>query len=100
MRVATFNVRWGPPSYGCFKLNTNGSWRARDNVASGGGVRRDHRGDWQWGFNVKLGHCSIEEAKLWVLIIGLRQTWDKGCRVLSVEVDSFTIYNRITKDDL
>ena len=32
--------------------------------------------------------------------IGLRQTWDKGYRILSVEVDSLTIYNWITKDDL
>ena len=41
MKVATFRVGWRPPSYGCFKLNTDGRWRARDNVAGGGGVLRD-----------------------------------------------------------
>ena len=50
--------------------------------------------------NEKLGHCSIDEAELWALIIGLLQAWDKGCRILLVEVDSLTIYKWITKDDL
>ena len=78
----------------------DGCWHVRDNVASGGGVLRHHNGDWQWGFNVKFGHCSIEEAELLALIIRLRQAWDKGCWVLSIEVDSLTIYNWIPKDDL
>ena len=72
MRVVTFSVGWRPPSSRCFNLNTDGCWRAQDNVAGGGGVLRDQRGDWQWGFNVKLGHYSIEEADLWALIIRIR----------------------------
>ena len=78
MRVATFSIGWRSLSFDCFKFNTDGCWRVRDSVASGGGVLRDHCGDWQWGFNVKVEQCSFEEAELWALIIGLRQAWDIG----------------------
>ena len=33
---------------------------------------RDHDGNWIWGFSMKLGHCTIEEAELWALLHGLR----------------------------
>ena len=36
MRVVTFSVGWRPPSSRCFNFNTDGCWRAQDNVAGGG----------------------------------------------------------------
>ena len=69
--VLTIWVGCIPPPPSWTTLNTVGCVNIITNAASGGGLLRDHIGNWIVGFSVNLGSCSILEVELWELIIGI-----------------------------
>ncbi|KAK8609377.1 hypothetical protein V6N13_061826 [Hibiscus sabdariffa] len=59
------------PPIGWVKLNCDGTYRAGDGTTSCGGVFRDSKGAWLYGFFKFIGCCSIVEAELWGIFVGL-----------------------------
>ena len=49
-RISTF-IKWVSPPLGWFKLNTDGSSLGNPGMARGGGVIRNHVGEWVGGFS-------------------------------------------------
>ena len=82
---------WILPQEGWVKLNTDSCCRGDTNHAAGGGVLRNCSDDWLGGFSVRIGECSVVEAKIWALIYGLRLAWAKGIKFLSIEIDSLQV---------
>ena len=58
---------WRKPPKGWAKLNTDGSALGNLGKARGGGLIRDHNGDWIIGFSRSLGSTNSFIAKLWAL---------------------------------
>ncbi|KAK8630158.1 hypothetical protein V6N13_078964 [Hibiscus sabdariffa] len=79
---------WIPPEDGWLKLNADGARASLDGRASCGGVLRDHNGSWIRGFSKFIGRCSVVEAELWGIAVGMELAWSMGCRQLIVELDS------------
>jgi hypothetical protein len=48
-------IKWVSPPLGCFKLNTDGSSLGNPGLAGGGGVIRNHAGEWVGGFSRAIG---------------------------------------------
>ena len=67
-------------------------------MAGGGGVARDHQGNWKGGFFVNLGWCTTGEAEFWAAIHGLRFAWEQGIRLLVMETNSTQICTWITQN--
>lgn len=65
------NVRWIPPSEGCFKVNTDGS-HSRLGISSYGGLIRNSQGAMINGFYCKLGSGNALWAELWGLWFGIK----------------------------
>ena len=84
-------VGWEPPWLGWVKLNTDGCCKREFNIASGGGILRDNKGNWMGGFSIMLGLCAVPEAELWAMVHGVRLTREMGVRRLVVEVDALPI---------
>ena len=67
-------------------LNIDGCLKIVNNQAGAGGLLRDHSGICVYGFSVLLGTCSIIEVELWALLHGLNIAWNRGVRLLEIEV--------------
>jgi hypothetical protein len=48
-------IKWVVPPLGWFKLNTDGSSLGNPGLAEGGGIIRNHEGDWVGGFSWAIG---------------------------------------------
>ncbi|KAK9128967.1 hypothetical protein Syun_017764 [Stephania yunnanensis] len=59
------STTWEPPSMGWVKLNSDGVVRQDDSIAGAGGLARDDKGSFMWGFSVNIGKCLLLTAKLW-----------------------------------
>ncbi len=58
-------VKWTPPPLGWFKLNTDGSSLGNPRLAGGGGVIRNHLGEWVGGFSRAIGFTtSVQQFRL------------------------------------
>jgi hypothetical protein len=57
-------IKWSPPPLGWFKLNTDGSSLGNPGMAGGGGVIRNHFGDWVGGFSRAIGFTTSVQAEL------------------------------------
>ena len=64
-------VAWRKPPVDWAKLNTNGSALGYLRKVAGGGLIRDHNGDWVTGFARSLGYTNSFLAELWALRDGL-----------------------------
>lgn len=53
-------------------LNTDDSVQEDSRNAAVGGVLRDEKGEWIFGYNKYLGKCSIFDAELWGILDGLK----------------------------
>lgn len=62
---------------------------------SAGGLARDHKGLWQFGFVRKLGWGSILKAEIWAIFMGLQCAWDRGYRSVIIESDSLLAVTKI-----
>ncbi|KAH9720545.1 proline transporter 2 [Citrus sinensis] len=83
-------IYWQPPRWPVLKLNTDGALKS-SGLASAGGLVRNYCGEWVCGFSMNLGSCSIMEAQLWGLYQGLKIAWERGFRLLQVEVDNLGV---------
>lgn len=77
-------------------MNTDGACK-RTGASSGGGVIRDHKEAWIFGFGMNIGHCSVTVAELWGLYHGLKLAWEHGIRWLVVEIDSLCVTELVRK---
>uniref|UniRef100_A0A2N9IH06 RNase H type-1 domain-containing protein n=1 Tax=Fagus sylvatica TaxID=28930 RepID=A0A2N9IH06_FAGSY len=71
-----------------FKLNTDGSSLGNPGLAGGGGVIRNHVGDWVGGFSRVIGVTTSVQAELRALKDGLNLAIDLGILHLEIEMDS------------
>lgn len=78
-------MRWKPPKNGFLKLNIDGAWKAEGDKSGIGGVFRDERGKWEFGFSKRIEAGSAEAAELLAIREGVQIAWD--CNYLQVEVE-------------
>lgn len=81
-------IHWKALDPGILKLNCDGAVGHHGDVAAGGGVLRDHRGDLILAFASPLGHTSALEAKIRAIHIGINLVRLKRCRKVIIETDS------------
>ena len=84
---------------GWFKLNTDGSSLGNPGLAGGGGIIRNHVGDWVGGFSRAIGITTSVQAELRALKDGLNLAIDLRILNLEVEMDSLVaveLVNSIT----
>ncbi|KAK8635385.1 hypothetical protein V6N13_004123 [Hibiscus sabdariffa] len=63
---------WSPPPPGWIKMNDDGVQWGSVGCFACGGVARGNGGEWVFGYNKGIGLCSIKEAELWGILIGMR----------------------------
>ncbi|KAL2470879.1 RNase H domain-containing protein [Abeliophyllum distichum] len=80
-------ITWRKPKDGWSKLNTDGALKGCG-LAAEGGVIRNKLGNIKWNYYDFYGTCSILEAELKAVAIGLQLCWQKDARKVWVEVDS------------
>ncbi|KAK8604907.1 hypothetical protein V6N13_082372 [Hibiscus sabdariffa] len=90
---------WTLPRRGWVRLNGDGAVRLSDGAAAVGGVLRSDSGVWLFGFVCSLGKCSILNAELWAIYLGLMYAWNRGYRKVEVQSDSRDAIHCITKVD-
>lgn len=83
----TRNV-WQKPQNGWIKLNTDGSFSSDGLSASIGGLRRDSKGHWLFGFKMKLFTSEILQIEAAAIVSGLKVAWNKGYRRVELECDN------------
>ncbi|KAE8655964.1 hypothetical protein F3Y22_tig00117012pilonHSYRG00121 [Hibiscus syriacus] len=88
-------VTWEAPKNGNFKLNTDGACKGNPGISGAGGILRDERSNWMFGFFTHLRTCSSVAAELYVIRIGLSVAWDHGFRAIECEVDARVALNLI-----
>ncbi|WCJ28598.1 Polynucleotidyl transferase ribonuclease H-like superfamily protein [Euphorbia peplus] len=81
-------IRWAPPENNWFKLNSDGCSKGNPGLAGAGGVIRDNKSKWIFGFMFNIGNCSAVQSELWGILKGLMLAWDVGIKHLIVESDS------------
>ncbi|KAL6528599.1 hypothetical protein OROMI_029244 [Orobanche minor] len=86
------SMRWSPPALNWVKLNTDGSTRPYSNQGAIGGVLRDERGSWIWGFFQKIQTPSVDESEPRALVHGLTLAWENRVERLEVEIDSENVW--------
>nr|GLL46072.1 uncharacterized protein LOC107462117 [Ipomoea trifida] len=92
-------IRWTKPPDGWTKMNIDGSRDTLTGHASCGGLLRDVNGNWLLGFKAKVGHCSIEEAKAWSILKGLKTIWNHGYRKVIIESDAKRVVDWINASE-
>jgi hypothetical protein len=88
-------VKWNPPPVGWFKLNTDGSSLGNPGLARGGGVIRNHLGDWVGGFSRAIGFTTSVQAELRALKDGLLLAINLEILNLEIEMDSLVAVDLI-----
>ena len=86
-RIST-PIKWVAPPLGWFKLNTDGSSLGNPGLAGGGGIIRNHVGDWVGGFSRAIGITTSVQAEFRALKDGLNLAIDLGIFNLEIEMDS------------
>ena len=97
--VVSIPIKWVAPPLGWFKLNTDGSSLGNPGLARGGGIIRNHLGDWVGGFSRAIGYTTSVQAELRALKDGLILAIDLGILNLEIEMDSLVaveLLNSIT----
>ena len=84
-------VGWVKPPMGWVKLNTDGSAIGSTGCAGGGGVIRNHEGQWLRGFARPLGSSNSCTAELWALRDGLLLAIEMGLNNIIIEMDALSI---------
>ncbi|KAL6555875.1 hypothetical protein OROHE_007149 [Orobanche hederae] len=89
------SFKWSLPPLGWFKLNIDGSIQTHRNLGGIGGLLRDDRGDWMWGFCRKISMPTVDEIELKALLHGLNYAWERRIPQLEVELDSKNVFDLI-----
>ena len=86
--------KWSSHPEGWFCLNTDGSLKSSQGMATCGGLLRDHHGRWKIGFAKKV-RCTITfVAELWGVLQGLRIARDQGMQNILLQVDSESVVKK------
>lgn len=65
-----------------------------------GGLLHNHMGNVIFSFSVNIGNCSVINAKLWAILIGVKISWSRGFKFLIVKSDSQSAIDLLAKDCL
>lgn len=82
------HLRWNPPSIGFQELNIDGSAKGNLDMASAGGLIRDHRGAWIGSFNRAISYTHLMTTELWDLRDGLTLARNLDIKKLLIEIDA------------
>ncbi|KAE8680197.1 hypothetical protein F3Y22_tig00111392pilonHSYRG00432 [Hibiscus syriacus] len=69
---------WSPPPMNWVKVSSDEARNKEPDFVFCGGVLRNSEGAWLRGFSKFIGSCSIDDAELWGILIGLMCAWDYG----------------------
>ena len=72
-------------------MNSDGSVINNPDKAGGGGLFRDHEGNWVKGYARGIGHTNSFLAELWALRDGLNIAREMGVSNLIIELDALSI---------
>lgn len=81
-------IRWHAPKEDWIKLNVDGASKGNLGVAGGGGVFRDHYGNWIKAFACYLGWCTSIRVEILSLLKGLRTAKELRFTKVEVHMDS------------
>ncbi|MBA0575383.1 hypothetical protein Golob_024045, partial [Gossypium lobatum] len=76
-------------------LNTDGVVQLESGNATARGVVHDANGDWIFGYNRRLGKCSIFNAELWGILEGLGLIQRRGHNEVIIQSDSLEVVKDI-----
>lgn len=79
---------WSAPDPGVVKLNCDGAVGCLGEIAAAGGILRDHLGGFILGFASGLGECSVVEAEIHAIQMGIKLANLKRIRKMIIETDS------------
>lgn len=89
----TGSIRWNPPSYDWFKVNTNGAFYEVFGLDACGAVIIDNQSRRRGGVVRNAGRCNMLDAEMW----SLNLAWDLGSRHVVIESDFLRLVNLINK---
>ena len=89
-----------PPPFPYLKLNTDRRALGNPGPAGVGGVLRDHRGQWISDFSLYGGFATNNMAKLAAVRQGLEMAWNKGYKLLHLELDSKVVLSWLTNHNI
>ncbi|KAK0580349.1 hypothetical protein LWI29_000920 [Acer saccharum] len=89
-------LAWSPPPQDWVKINVDGSRNPVEGSIAAGGVIRDHKKKWLYGFALNKGLGSVIEAELWGALEGLKLAWMAGYKKVVLETDSQNAVNLLT----
>ncbi|XP_019457635.1 PREDICTED: uncharacterized protein LOC109358024 [Lupinus angustifolius] len=81
------DICWQRPDIGTIKINVDGSCIRSSLIMGGGGVIRDHAGQWLSGFSANFGVGSAILAELLAMDHGLKLAWELGFKKVHLESD-------------
>ncbi|KAH9322708.1 hypothetical protein KI387_017347 [Taxus chinensis] len=90
-------IKWSKPERGRVKLNFDGASKGNPGLARGGGIIRDHDGDWILAYAGPLGIQSNNVAEARALLWGVNLAREKGIKNILIEGGSLLITNAISK---
>lgn len=92
-------LAWNPPDKGWVTINVDGAFDNKKQVASCGGLIRDHNGRFIHGFMHHIGKGDSLNAQLWACVMGLKGAWDARFRRAIMETNSLQIVRMFENDD-
>ena len=93
-------VTWQPPQIGWFKVNVDGAALGSLGIAAGGGIFRNHVGDFIGGFAVSLGITFAFRAELLATMYAIELSYRYGWRSLWLESDSEPVVKAFANSSL
>ncbi|KAI4313573.1 hypothetical protein L6164_026538 [Bauhinia variegata] len=88
---------WQFPKKGWIKCNVDGSFLSKKGSAGCGGVYRDAKGNWLYGFSKKLVYSNLTTAEIEAIYTGLKVAWERGYKKIIIESDSTAAVDHVVK---
>ena len=85
----THLIAWCAPFVGFIKINVDTSAHTNPGKLALGGLARDSKGRWLFGFTRKIGWGHITIAKVFAIFFHLQIAWDQNYKHVVVESDFF-----------
>lgn len=89
------HIRWNAPEMGVVKVNVDGAVSGLGETAAVGGVMRNYRGEFLFGFAFHLGSGTTTEPELEAILMGISLARTHGQRRVIIESDSLAAVNLI-----
>ncbi|XP_074267339.1 uncharacterized protein LOC141590668 [Silene latifolia] len=93
-------VRWHPPPFGWFLLNTDSASKGKPGPAGCGGIIRDDTGNFVSAYFFSCGVCNSMRAEMRALLAGLEHARSLRITKLLVHKDNSTCVDFFQKDQL